>query len=130
MEAMTRGSALEWGDTLDSARRKSPGAMKIGPFLLGGKEPIYDLSLIDVSRTGVYLTFPEGAAPARDEVYRVVRPIKRHVDDKLAAGMPRLIVAEVMVTRLMENTRVLVRVLRGSVIKGTGVERIQGGAAQ
>jgi hypothetical protein len=101
--------------------------MKFGPFLVGGKEPIYELTLIDVSRAGVYLTFPQGATPAKDDVFRVVRPLKRRDDDKLAAGMPRKIVAEVKITRVMESTRVLVRVLRGSVISGTGAERIQGG---
>jgi hypothetical protein len=125
MDAMTRGSALEWGHTAKSSGRRFFGPLKIGPFLLGGGGPIYDLPLIDVNRHGVYLTFPEGTMPAENEVFSVVRPLGRREDPVLASGQPRRVVAEVRVVRVVGTSRALVHVLRGSVIKGTGAERIR-----
>ena len=125
MDAMTRGFAVEWGHTAKFSRRRFFGPLKIGPFLLGGRRPIHDLRLTDVSREGVYLTFPEGTALAENEVYRIVRPIGRREDPVLVSGQPRRVVAEVRVVRVVGTTRALVQVLRGSVIKGTGAERSQ-----
>ena len=123
METMTCGEALEWGHTSESAMKKFFGALKIVPILLGGRAPIHDLSLIDVSRRGVYLTFRQGTAFADNEVFRVVRPFLRREDPVLVTGQPRLIVAEVKFVRAIEKTRDLVHVVRGSVIKGTGAEK-------
>jgi hypothetical protein len=125
MDVMTYGSALEWGHTTKFSVRRFLGPLKIGPFLLGGGEPIYDLPLIDVNREGVYLTFPEGTAPAENEVFSVVRPLGRREDPVLASGQPRRVVAEVRIASVVRTTRALVHVLRGSVIKGIGAERIQ-----
>lgn len=127
MEAMARGDALEWGHTLDSSRKRFLGPLKIGAFLLGGIDPIHSLPLIDVGRQGVYLTFPEGTALVENDVFRVVRPLMRSDASILASGNPRVIVAEVKVLRVTENTRALVQVLTGSVIKGTGAEKLRGG---
>jgi hypothetical protein len=125
MDAMTHGSAPEWGHAAKSSGRRFFGPLKIGPFLLGGRRPIHDLRLTDVSRERVYLTFPEGTALAENEVYRIVRPIGRREDPVLVSGQPRRVVAEVRVVRVVGTTRALVQVLRGSVIKGTGAERSQ-----
>jgi hypothetical protein len=128
MDATTRGAALEWGHTGDSSRKRFLGPLKIGPFLLGGIEPIYELPLIDVNRQGVYLTFPEGAALAENQIFRIVRPLRRREDPVFASGHPRRVVAKVKIVRVIEKSRVLVRVLKGSIIKGTGAEKIEGGS--
>jgi hypothetical protein len=125
MDAMTRGDALEWGHMANPSVKSSFGPLKIGPFLLGGRRPIHDLRLIDVTRDGVYLTFPEGTALAENEVYRIVRPIGRREDPVLVSGQPRRVVAEVRVVKAVGATRTLVQVLWGSVIKGVGAERVQ-----
>jgi hypothetical protein len=125
MDAMTHGSAPEWGHAAKSSGRRFFGPLKIGPFLLGGRRPIHDLRLTDVSRERVYLTFPEGTALAENEVYRIVRPIGRREDPVLVSGQPRKIVAEVQIMKVEESTRALVKVLSGSVIKGTAAERIR-----
>jgi len=125
MGAMTRGAALEWGEKANSPGKNFFGPLKIGSFLLGGGGPILDLRLIAVNRGGVYLTFPEGAAPAENEVFNIVRPIGRREDPVLAPGEPRKVVAEVRILRVVGTDRALVHVLRGSVIKGIGAERGQ-----
>jgi hypothetical protein len=125
MDAMTRSDAVEWEDTEESSGMGSWGPLKIGPFLLLGAGPILDLHLIEVNRNGVYLTFPEGTAPAENEVFIVVRPLRRREDPVLVSGQPRRIVAEVKVLKVEESNRALVKVLRGSVIKGTAAERIR-----
>jgi hypothetical protein len=124
MDAMTRWSALEWGHMSNPSVRRSFGPLKIGRFLFGGRLPILDLRLIEVNRDGVYLTFPEGATPAENEVFNVVRPVGRCEDPVLASGRPRRVVAEVKVVKAVGATRTLVQVLWGSVIKGIGAERV------
>jgi hypothetical protein len=126
METMTHGGGLEWGLPANSSREMSFGPLKIGPFLVGGREPIHDLPLIEVNRREVYLTFPEGVALAENEVFRVVRPLRRRDDPILASGQPRRIVADVKIVRVMGTTRALVWVLRGSATKGIGAERVRG----
>jgi hypothetical protein len=123
MEAVTRGVAREWRDTVESSQKRFFGPLKIGPFLLGGSGPIHNLSLIDVNQRGVYLTFSERTLLAENDVFRVVRPLTRRTDPTLASGQPRRIVAEVKVVKVTGRTSVLVQVLRGSVIKGLGAER-------
>lgn len=125
MDAMTRGDALEWGHTANSSGKNFLGPLKIGSFLLGGRRPIHDLRLIDLTRDGVYLTFPEGTALAENEVYRIVRLIGRREDPVLVSGQPRRVVAEVRVVKAVGATRTLVQVLWGSVIKGLGAERVR-----
>ena len=75
MDAMTRADAVEWEDKEKSSGMGFWGPLKIGPVLLGVAGPILDLHLIEVNRNGVYLTFPEGTAPAENEVFGVVRPL-------------------------------------------------------
>ena len=130
MDAMTRADAVEWEDKEKSSGMGFWGPLKIGPFLLGGAGPILDLHLIEVNRNGVYLTFPEGTAPAENEVFGVVRPLGRREDPALVSGQPRKIVAEVKIMKVGELNRALVKVLSGSVIKGTAAERIRGGSAR
>jgi len=125
MDAMTRGSALEWGHMANPSVKRSFGPLKIGRFLLGGRLPILDLRLIEVYRDGVFLTFPEGTTPAENEVFNVVRPVGRREDPVLASGCPRRVVAEVKIVKAVGATRTLVQVLWGSVIKGVGAERVQ-----
>ena len=125
MEAVSRGVAREWGHAVDSSQKRFFGPLKIGPFLLGGSGPIHNLSLIDVNRRGVYLTFSERTLLAENEVYRVVRPLTRRTDSTLASGQPRRIVAEVQVVKVVGRTSVQVQVLRGSVTSGMGAERVR-----
>jgi len=124
MDATIRRAGIEWQNPLPVSRAGFTGPVKIGPFLVGGSGPIHNLPLIDVTRKGLYLTFPEEARPAENEVFRVVRPLGRRADAVLASGRPRKIVAAVKILRVEETTRALVKVLWGSVIKGMGAERI------
>jgi hypothetical protein len=123
MDALTRGSAFEWGHMANPSAKRSFGPLKIGRLLLGGGLPILDLRLIEINRDGVFLTFPEGATPAENAVFNVVRPLGRREDPVLASGQPRRIVAEVRVVKAVKGTRTLVQVLWGSVIGGVGAER-------
>ena len=125
MDALTRADAAGWEDTEESSGMGSWGPLKIGPFLLGGTGPILDLHLIEVNRNGVYLTFPEGTATAENEIFNVVRPLGRCEDPVVVSGQPRKIVAEVKIMNVEGSNRALVKVLRGSVIKGTAAERIR-----
>lgn len=126
MDTMTRGDALQWGHPATSARMKFVTALNIGPFLLGGSGPVHDLPLIEVTRLGVYITFPTGVRPAENDVFRIVRPLWRREDPVLTSGQPRKVVAEVQIVSVRECPRVLVRVLKGSVISGISAERKSG----
>ena len=120
---MTHEGSYRWGhDSLPSGR-SIPFSLRLGPFILGGHEPVYDLLLIDVTRRGVYVTFARGTPLVPGTRFNIVRPIGRHDDPILKPGQPRRIVAEVEIIERGDAGRALVRVLGGSVISGTGAEK-------
>jgi len=124
MGAMTRVAEWEWEDSLSSPNERSRSPLKIGPFLVGGREPVWELPLIDLNRRGVYITFPEDATPAENDFFRIVRPLRRREDTPHLPGQARRIVAEVKIMSVDGSHRARVQVLRGSIIKGTAAERI------
>jgi hypothetical protein len=130
MEAVTHGGPYEWGRAAGRWHMRIPVPLKLGPFLAGGNGPIYDLLLIDVTRRGVFITFGREAELAVGSIFCVVRPLGKHDDPVLLPGQLRKIVAEVQIVEVKEGGRALVRVLKGSVIRGTGAERVQGGSVQ
>jgi hypothetical protein len=96
----------------------------IGPFTIGGNDPIYDLPLIELKRDGkVHLTFPEGAMPTMGEVYRIVRPSGFYDEEFSFPGRLRKTVAKVRILSVSCGNRAEVQVLRGSVLGGMSAEK-------
>ena len=101
-----------------------PIRVTIGPFMIGGNGPIYDLPLIELKRDGrVYLTFPEGTRPNVGDVYRIVRPVGFYGDDYSSFGRPRKTAAKVKILGASGGTRAEVQILKGSIIRGMSAEK-------
>ncbi len=123
MDVMTHEGSYRWGRDSVPSRTRSSVSLRLGPFILGGYKPVYDLLLIDVTLRGVYVTFAAGTPLLPGARFNIVRPLVRRDDPVLESGQPRRIVAEVEIVVVGEAGRTLVRVLRGSVIGGTGAEQ-------
>jgi len=100
-------------------------ALRIGRFILRGGGPLHELPLIDVSLKRTCLMFPPGTHLAAGEIFEIVRPIRILGDLTRRLQSPRKVVALVKVIGIEGETRALVRVLKGSVIKGYWAERIE-----
>lgn len=98
--------------------------ISLGPFAIGGNDPIYDLPLIEIRKSGeVYITFPEGANPSVGEVYLILRPTGLSGDQYFSLGRPRRSVAKVKIKMITDKTRAQIEVLSGSVIGGVSAEK-------
>jgi hypothetical protein len=100
------------------------GALRIGRFILRGGGPVYEIPLIDVSVNRTSIMFPPGTDLAVGEIFEIVRPIRVTDDSAWRPESPRKVVALVKVTSVDGESRAVVNVLRGSVIKGYWAERV------
>lgn len=99
--------------------------LRIGRFILRGRGPLYELLLIDVNLNRTSIMFPPGTHLGVGEIFEIVRPIRILGDLTRRLQSPRKVVALVKVIGIEGETRALVRVLKGSVIKGYWAERIE-----
>jgi hypothetical protein len=109
-----------------SARLESgpSGTVRIGRFILRGGGPLYELPLIDVSRKRTCIMFHPGTPLAEGDIFQIVSPIGIPRESDRLRERPRKVVAVVKVIAVEGETRALVRVLRGSVIRGYWAERV------
>jgi hypothetical protein len=99
-------------------------ALRIGRFILRGRGPLYELLLIDVSLNRTSIMFPPGTHLGVGEIFEIVRPIRTGDDSPLRPKSPRKVVALVKVIGVGAESRAVVNVLWGSVIKGYWAERV------
>ena len=109
--------------TLRRESRRSK-VLRIGRFTLRGGGTLYELLLIDVSLNRTSIIFPPGTHLAVGEIFEIVRPIRAGDDSARRPESPRKVVALVKVIGVDAESRAVVKVLRGSVIKGYWAERV------
>jgi hypothetical protein len=120
-----RALITNYGTQFLSGLKKFSIRIALGPFVWGGNEPIYDLPLIELRRSGeVYITFPDGVNLSVGEVYLIVRPIGLSGDGYFFLGQPRRSVAKVKIGMITGQTRAQIQVLGGSVIRGVSAEKL------
>src|ERR1700690_1648233 len=100
-----------------------PFMVTIGRFIFGRNKQMHPISLVELNRDGVYLTFPQGTILTEGEVFRIVRPLGSYKYDYISFGCPRNMVAKVKVLKNFGNARVFVQVLKGTVTNGVSAER-------
>lgn len=100
--------------------------LRIGPYILRGGGPVYELPLIDLSRRGSYLVFPRGTSLVPGDVFEIVRPLRAGDRCAPGPGTARKAIARVVVISVDEKSRARVRVLSGSVRKGFWAQRVHG----
>jgi len=97
--------------------------LRIGRFILGGKEPQHELPLIDIGLTRTSITFPPGTLPVRGEMFEIVRPFRMNADFTPPSRGLRKVVALVKIVGIEHGTRTRVEVLGGSLRRGVWAER-------
>jgi hypothetical protein len=100
-------------------------ALRIGRFILRGGGPFHELPLIEVSRNRTCLMFRQGTHLAVGQIYEIVRPIRIRDDFGRWPVRPRKVVARVKILGIEGETRAIVHVLNGSVIRGYWAERVE-----
>ncbi len=99
-------------------------SLRIGPYILRGGGPVYELPLIDLSRRRSYLMFPRGTPLVPGDIFEIVRPLRARDGCTPGPGKVRKAVARVVVLGVDEKSRARVRVLSGSIRKGFWAERV------
>jgi len=98
--------------------------LRMGSVILGGRGELFDLPLIDVSRRGTRIVFPETAGLAPGDLVQIMRPLRLPFSIQVPPAWARSVVALVRVIAIEDQYCALVLVLQGKPIKGIFAEKI------